>query len=44
MDILVVSSKEIEPNDERYRAAEQKLAVQPVGKLATVWAALKNDF
>lgn len=44
MDVLVVSSKEIEPTDKDYQAAAQKLAVQPVGKLATVWAALKNDF
>ena len=45
MDIFVVSTQPFEPNDNAYKKAKRKqLAVQPAGKLATTWAALKRDF
>ena len=45
MDILVVSTKSFKPKDDLYKKAQViKLAVEPGGKLAATWAALKDDF
>ena len=45
MDIFVVSTKAITPTDEDYmKAPDFPLAVEPAGKLATTWAALKHNF
>lgn len=43
-DIFMISSKPFRPTNEDYEKAKDGLPVEPAGKLATTWSAIKSRF